>query len=110
MASARDPKAEARAWWTRLGQQQITTADVRAFAAWRDDPCNDAAYTALETGDRRTAGRFVMLRDAGGWSVIDTVTGVPAEVLERPVCGVSEQDAEAVADILNARGRRASLQ
>ncbi|MGH6967347.1 MAG: DUF4880 domain-containing protein, partial [Phenylobacterium sp.] len=45
MSSRRDPRAEAAAWIAKLSQPRITTAELREFSAWRDDPANDAAYS-----------------------------------------------------------------
>jgi hypothetical protein len=94
---------EAKSWWEKLGQRSITTAEVRAFAAWRDDPANDAAYSKLEAETPRTGGRYAVLPSPGGFSVIDTFTGEPASFATARQVGISVEDANEIADVLNLR-------
>lgn len=110
---ARDARAahEARFWWDKLGRRSITTAEVRAFAAWRDDPANDAAYSKLEAETPRTGGRYAVMPSPGGFRVVDTFTGEPAEFASAKQEGISVEDANEIADILNLRhawGRQAN--
>lgn len=102
---------EAKAWWDKLGQKRITTAEVWAFARWRDDPVNDAAYSRLEEQTPRTGGRYAVLPSAGGFSVIDTFTGEPGAFANAQQVDIAIEDANEVADILNRRhlaGRNAN--
>ncbi|MBG7614684.1 FecR domain-containing protein [Brevundimonas sp. BAL450] len=39
---------EAAAWFSRLNQRRVSTDDVHAFAAWRRNPANAAAYAKAE--------------------------------------------------------------
>jgi hypothetical protein len=94
---------EAKSWWDKLGQKRVTTADVWAFGAWRDDPANDAAYSKLETETPRRGGRYAVLPSPGGFSVIDTFTGEPATFARAEQKGISVEDANGIADILNLR-------
>lgn len=94
---------EAKSWWEKLGQRSITTAEVRAFAAWRDDPANDAAYSKLEAQTPRRGGRYAVLPSPGGFAVIDTFTGEPADFAKVQQRGISVEDANDIADILNRR-------
>lgn len=42
-------RQEAASWFTRLSQRRVSTADVKAFSAWRRDPCNARAYDRVES-------------------------------------------------------------
>lgn len=94
---------EAKAWWDKLGQSTITTTEVWAFARWRDDPANDAAYSKIEAQTPRTGGRYAVLPSPGGFSVIDTFTGEPATFGMAHQAAISVEDANEIADILNRR-------
>lgn len=96
-------RREARAWWDKLGRVPITTAEVWAFARWRDDPANDAAYSKLEAQTPRRGGRYAVLPSPGGFSVVDTFTGEPAVFATAPQEDISVEDANEIADILNHR-------
>ncbi len=39
---------EAAAWYAKLSGQRVRNADLSAFAIWRSDSLNDAAYTRIE--------------------------------------------------------------
>lgn len=41
-------RKEAADWFARLNQRRVTTADVRAFSAWRRDPENARCFARLE--------------------------------------------------------------
>lgn len=41
-------RQEASAWFSRLNQRRVSTADVHAFAAWRRTPANAEAYARVE--------------------------------------------------------------
>lgn len=94
---------EVKSWWDKLGQRSITTAEVRAFAARRDDPANDAAYSKLEAETPRSGRRYAVLPSPGGFSVIDTFTGEPATFAKARHTGVSVEDANEITDIFNRR-------
>lgn len=76
------------------------------FFAWRRDPANLAAYEAESRTRRRRESRFVTFPDPFGHSVIDTWIGEPATFADRPLTGISEQDAEDAAEVLNRRALR----
>ena len=99
----RSAKNEAAAWFERLSQKSITTAEIRGFFQWRRAPANDAAYRAIETAWERTRGRFVTRPDPIGFSVIDRRTGDPATFANAQVAGVPEEDALDIAALLNRR-------
>jgi hypothetical protein len=99
---------EAKAWLQRLGKKSITTAELYEFTGWRDDPANDAAYSVVEKDWMRSRGRFVMLPASSGFDVIDSWTGEPATFANAPMSGLSEEDADAVVELLNTRTRRRS--
>lgn len=94
---------EATAWCARLSQTSIGNDDLRAFFAWRRDPGNVAAFNAAAKARRRQTERFLVEPDPFGFSVIDVWTGEPAEFATRPQSGISEADAEAIAEVLNRR-------
>jgi hypothetical protein len=102
MRRPRDPKTEAAAWFERLGHP-VTTADLREFACWRDDPTNDAAYQAVEREGLRLRGRFLAIPDPAGFSVIDSWTGEPATFANAQHTGISKEDAGDLCDLLNRR-------
>lgn len=41
-------RKEAADWFSKLNQRKVTTADVKAFSAWRRDPENARAFSRLE--------------------------------------------------------------
>nr|WP_314121543.1 FecR family protein [uncultured Brevundimonas sp.] len=41
-------RKEAAAWFARLNQRKVTTADVKNFSEWRRDPENARAFTRIE--------------------------------------------------------------
>lgn len=102
MRKVRDPRAEAEAWFERLGHA-ISHDNLRQFFSWRETPAHDAAYLDVERDRFRVRGRFVVTPDAAGHSVIDTWTGEPAMFANVQMTGVSAADAEAVREILNRR-------
>lgn len=71
---AENAQREARQWFDRLSQCRITTAELLAFRAWRDDLSNDAAYRALEMG-RQNRMRYVVRPMVESYRVIDRWTG-----------------------------------
>jgi len=49
MADARDPADEEAAdWFARLQSRSVSTDELEAFAAWRRDPANAAAYRRVQ--------------------------------------------------------------
>jgi ferric-dicitrate binding protein FerR (iron transport regulator) len=100
----RDAQAEARAWFEKLGEPRITTAEVRAFRDWRDDPDNDAAYSALELGLERTP-RFRVRPMVERYKIVDSWTGETVSVAQRPQVELCERDARRTAAHLNRRAR-----
>ncbi|MBU1376113.1 MAG: hypothetical protein KKE02_24200 [Alphaproteobacteria bacterium] len=98
--SANDLAAE---WIVKLSQPSIGNDELHAFFAWRRDPGNLAAYNAASKAYRRSRERFRVEPDPFGFSVIDIRTGEAAEFATRPQAGISEADAEAIADVLNRR-------
>lgn len=102
----RTPEDEATAWIARLTQPSIDNDALRDFFAWRRNPANLAAYEAASRARRRRTERFHVEPDAGGFSVIDVRTGEPAAFANQPQAAISEEDAEAIAEILNRRSLR----
>jgi hypothetical protein len=102
MRRSRDPKTEAAAWFERLGHP-VTTADLRAFASWRDDPTNDAAYRVVEREGMRLRGRFLAVPDPAGFGVIDSWTGERAIFANAQHTGISKENAGDLCDLLNRR-------
>jgi ferric-dicitrate binding protein FerR (iron transport regulator) len=102
----RSVKNEAAAWFERLSQKSISTAEIRGFFEWRRALANDAAYRAVETAWERTRGRFVTRPDPLGFSVIDRRSGDPATFANVQVAGVPEHDALDIAALLNRRAIR----
>lgn len=100
----RDPQREARAWFEKLGQPKVTTAEVDAFARWRDDPANDAAYGALELG-LEGGRRFVVQPMVEQYRVVDAWTGETAALHGAPQTELSGKAARRAAAELN-RGAR----
>jgi hypothetical protein len=94
---------EAKAWWDRLGQKSITTSELYAFRDWRQDPENDAAYTKFERRTPRRHGRYAVLPSPGGFAVIDTFTGEPAEFANARLADIDVEDANDLAEILSRR-------
>jgi hypothetical protein len=107
MEATKQAMREAKAWFARLGKS-ITTAELYEFNGWRREPANDAAYSVIEKEWMRSRGRFVMLPAASGFDVIDSWTGEPATFANAEMSGVSEEDADAVVELLNTRTRRRS--
>ncbi len=54
--------------------------------------------------DRKT-DRFGVRRDRTGWSVFEVWTGEPAVIALVPQTGLSEEDAQHTAELLNRRAR-----
>jgi hypothetical protein len=107
MEAKKQAMQEAKAWLVRLGKS-ITTAELYEFNGWRREPANDAAYSVVEKEWMRSRGRFVMLPGSSGFDVIDSWTGEPATFANAPMSGLSEEDADAVVELLNTRTRRKS--
>jgi hypothetical protein len=102
----RGPEQEAREWFDKLGRSAVTTADVWAFARWRDVPENDAAYTALELGLEETS-RYTVRPMVERYKVIDRWTGLTVTVDGEPQQHLEEPRARRVAARLsNARKSR----
>ena len=89
----------------RLGRNRVTTAEVWEFARWRDDPVNDAAYTALEAC-YLDARRYVVQPGTKGFRVVDIWTGQPAVIALTPQEGISEAEARQIAALLNRRSAK----
>jgi hypothetical protein len=98
---------EAKAWWDRLGQRSITTAEVRAFQTWLDEPENDTAYCELERKTPHSRRRYAVLPSPRGFAVIDTATGTPAIFADAPMVDLDVEDANDIAGILSLREFRA---
>ncbi|KQY28322.1 iron dicitrate transport regulator FecR [Caulobacter sp. Root487D2Y] len=47
-ARRRQAREEAAAWYAKMRGQRIAHREVTAFYAWREDACNDAAYSQIE--------------------------------------------------------------
>jgi hypothetical protein len=107
MEATKQAMHEAKAWLARLGKS-ITTAELYEFNSWRREPANEAAYSVVEKEWTRSRGRFVMLPAGSGFDVIDSWTGEPATFANAEMSGVSEEDADAVVELLNRRARRRS--
>ena len=90
-------------WIAKLSQPSIGNDELHAFFTWRRDPGNLAAYNAASKAYRRSRERFRVEPDPFGFSVIDIRTGDPAEFANRPQSGISEADADAIAEVLNRR-------
>lgn len=56
--------------------------------------------------DDRNANRFAIRRDREGWSVYEIFTGEAAVIALTPQTGLSQEDAQHTADLLNTRARR----
>ena len=56
--------------------------------------------------DERKTDRYVVRRDATGFTVLVVFTGEPAVVGGAPQTGLSEDDARHMAGLLNAQARR----
>jgi len=97
------PYDQAAAWCAKLSRTSIDNDELRAFFAWRRDPRNAAAFATAAKARRRQTERFVVEPDPGGFSVIDVWTGEPADFANRSQAGISEDDADAIAEILNRR-------
>jgi hypothetical protein len=97
-----DPQREAREWFQRLGRARVTTAEVGAFSRWRDDPANDAAYTALELGLEGGA-RYVVRPMTERYRVIDQWTGLVVETDGVRHADLDERTARLQAISMNAR-------
>ena len=100
-----DPKEEAVAWFATLGRLPISTAELWEFHAWRRDPSNRDAYLEVERTELRRHSRFAPLPDSEGYSVIDRLAGEPATFANSRYAGISEEDAQAICDVLNRRAR-----
>jgi DNA-directed RNA polymerase specialized sigma24 family protein len=94
---------EATTWCARLSQPSIGADDIHAFFAWRRKPANRAAFDAAAKARRRQTDRYLVEPDPFGFSVIDVRTGQPAEFATRAQAGISEADAEVIAEVLNRR-------
>jgi hypothetical protein len=55
--------------------------------------------------EERTTDRFAIRRDRAGWTVYDIWTGEPAVLAMAPQTGLSEEDAQHTAALLNRRAR-----
>lgn len=96
----RDPQREARAWFEKLGQRKVTTAEVEDFAAWRHDPENDAAYSALELGLER-GRRFVVRPMIERYQIVDGWTGETASLGGALQTDLGDEEARRAAAKLN---------
>lgn len=103
--AARDPQHEARAWFEKLGTSPVTTAEVHAFGRWRDDPANDAAYTALELGLEERP-RYVVRPMTDQYQVVDQWTGQTVANNGKRLVDLEEGAARRVAARMNAQGKQ----
>ena len=103
MPSIRSSEEEAATWFAKLSRRHVTLEDVKAFGMWRAAAANDAAYRMIEREGLRTRGRFVVLPDPQGFSVIDTWLREPATFANAQHTGVARADAEDICDLLNRR-------
>ena len=55
--------------------------------------------------NQRQSDRFAMRRDASGWTVYEVWTGEAAVIASKPQAGLSEDDAQHTADLLNQRAQ-----
>jgi hypothetical protein len=101
-----NPKAEAAIWFATLSRLPVSTSELRDFQAWRHKPANRAAYLEVERAELRRRSRFAPQPDSGGFSVIDRLTGEPATFANTQYAGISEEDADAICDVLNRRALR----
>ena len=104
-----NPKAEATAWFATLSRLPISTAELWDFQAWQRKPANKAAYLEVERAELRRRSRFAPQPDPGGFSVIDQLTGEPATFANTRHAGISEEDADAICDVLNRRALRQAV-
>ena len=104
-----NPKAEAAAWFATLSRLPISTAELWDFHAWRRQPTNRAAYLEVERAELRRRSRFAPQPDPEGFSVIDKLTGEPATFAKARYAGISEEDADAICDVLNRRSLRQAV-
>lgn len=56
--------------------------------------------------DDRKTDRFAIRRDSEGWSVFEIFTGETAVIALTPQTGLSEEDAQHTAALLNKRARQ----
>jgi hypothetical protein len=56
--------------------------------------------------DERKADRFAIRRDSTGWSIFEIFTGEVAVIALTPQTGLSEDDAQHTAELLNRRARQ----
>lgn len=92
------------------GRLPITTAELWDFHAWRCTPANEAAYLEVERAELRRRSRFAPQPDPEGFSVIDRRTGEPATFANTRYAGISEEDADAICDVLNRRVRQQGVE
>jgi hypothetical protein len=102
-------KAEAAAWFATLSRVPISTDELWGFHAWRRRPANKAAYLEVERAEQRRRSRFAPKPDPEGFSVIDKLTGEPATFANARYAGISEDDADAICDVLNRRARQQAV-
>lgn len=97
---------QATAWIAKLSRPSIDTDALEAFFAWKRRPRNAAAFDAACKARRRATERFRAEPDPDGFSVMDVLTGQPAAFANRTQTGISEEDADAIAEVLNRRALR----
>jgi hypothetical protein len=107
--SSSDPKAEAAAWFATLSRLSITGDELREFQAWRREPSNRDAYLEAERLEMRRRGRFMPVENPEGYSVIDSHSGELATFANTRCAGISEEDADAICDVLNRRALRQAI-
>ncbi|WP_372784671.1 hypothetical protein [Phenylobacterium sp.] len=105
-----NPKAEAAVWFATLSRLPISTAELWDFHAWRRRPANKAAYLEVERAELRRPSRFAPQPDPEGFRVIDKLTGEPATFANTRYAGISEEDADAICDVLNRRARQQAVE
>jgi hypothetical protein len=105
LMAAQDPQREARIWFEKLGTSPVTTADVHAFGRWRDEPANDAAYTALELGLEEQP-RYVVRPMTEQYKVVDQWTGQTVMTNGQGLVDLEESAARRFAARMNAQEKR----
>lgn len=91
---------QAAAWETKLRRPSITTDELAAFRSWLDDEHNASAWDRL-AAERHRQERFVVRRDATGFSIVDVDTAPAVVESGATLENLSGLDAKAIARRLN---------
>lgn len=102
--SPRRPQREALLWETKLRRTSITTDELRAFREWLDSDVNALAWDQL-SAERYVHDRYVVRRDAEGFTVVDVDRAPPVVEGEGTLEGLSGLAAKQAAERLNHRDR-----